>query len=356
MKQRTYIGFSRDHSGSMRHIAQYAARDYNSMLSTIQAAATANNQDTIVSVVTIGVGSSPTVGREIVNSNVHVLNPIPQGGYRADASGTPLFASVFELIKIMKAVPDYNNPDVSFLLMVTTDGQETEDRYRGTELAREIRELQNTDRWTVVFRVPNDGTSKRELMKLGISEGNIFEWGQTERGVQVASTATTEAFTQYFSGRASGMKSTTRFYANMADVDIKEVKKALVDVSTEVQFWPVSQADDQTLIRPFVEGKLNSPMMRGAAFYQLVKLEPRVQANKRIAIRDKNTGAVFAGDAARQMLALPTVGTVRLAPDDMGQFEVYIQSTSVNRKLDAGTSLLYWPGVGKAFQEGPSAS
>ncbi len=80
-----------------------------------------------------------------------------------------------------------------------------------------------------------------------------------------------------------------------------------------------------------------------------------MQANKRIAIRDRTTGTVFAGDAARQMLALPTIGTVRLAPDELGDFDVFIQSTSVNRKLDADTQLMYWKEVGTAFKEGPSA-
>jgi hypothetical protein len=55
------------------------------------------------------------------------------------------------------------------------------------------------------------------------------------------------------------------------------------------------------------------------------------------------------------MLALPTIGTVRLAPDELGDYDVFIQSTSVNRKLDKGTQLMYWPGVGVAFKEGPSA-
>lgn len=351
---KSYIGFSRDHSGSMRSIANAARIDYNDQLKTIQEASTLHNQDTIVSVVTIGQGQRATVGREVVNSNVQVLSPIPQGGYKADAPGTPMIASVFELINIMSRVPDALDPEVSFLVMVTTDGQETENRGRGPELAQKIRELQGTDRWTFVFRVPKGGA--RELAKLGITNVNVFEWDQTERGVQVSTKANTEAFTEYFSGRAKGMKSTTRFYANMADVSITEVKSALVDISAQVTFLPVSQAEDQMVIRPFVEDRTGKPMLRGAAFYELKTLEPRVQANKRIAIRDKATGAVYAGDAARQMLALPTVGTVRLSPDDLGQYKVYIQSTSVNRKLDAGTELMYWPGVGKAFQEGPSAS
>jgi hypothetical protein len=151
------------------------------------------------------------------------------------------------------------------------------------------------------------------------------------------------------------MGSTSRFYANMEGVSVEEARKALIDVSSEVAFYPVSDTEAGTLIRPFVESKTKEPMVRGGAFYQLCKLEPKVQANKRIAIRDKSTGTVFAGDAARTMLALPTIGTVRLAPDELGEWDVFIQSTSVNRKLDSNTSLMYWRGVGKAFKEGPSA-
>jgi hypothetical protein len=351
---KNYIGFSRDHSGSMRSIAHAAMRDYNDQLGTIQAAATLQNQDTIVSVVTIGVGQQAVVGREVMNSNVQVLKPLTH--YPADAGGTPLIASVFELIEIMSRVPDAANEDVSFLAMITTDGQETQQRHRGPELARKIRELQATDRWTFVFRVPKQG-GVRELQRLGlmISGVNVFEWDTTEKGVQVSTKANQEAFTEYFTQRKSGMKRTSRFYANMEDISVDEARKALVDVSSEVAFFPVASSEAGTLIRPFVEKKVREPMVRGGAFYQLVKLEPKVQANKRIAIRDKSTGTVFAGDAARTMLALPTVGTVRLAPDELGEWDVFIQSTSVNRKLDANTSLMYWKGVGKAFQEGPSA-
>lgn len=349
---KNYIGFSRDHSGSMRSIALAAQADYNEQLDAIKTASAVHNQDTIVSVVTMGVGDRGIVGREHVNSNVAVIPKLAR--YVADAGRTPMIDSVFELISIMENVPDAKSDDVSFLVMITTDGQENVSRHRGPELARKIRELQATDRWTFVFRVPKGGV--RELASLGIRDVNVFEWDQTVRGVKQSTEANVEAFTEYYKGRSNGMKSTKKFYASMKDVDISEVKKSLVDVTSEVLFFPVSAADDQTLIRPFVEKKLaGEAMVRGGAFYQLCKTEPKVQANKRIAIRHKTTGVVYAGDAARHMLALPTVGTVRLAPDELGEYEVFIQSTSVNRKLDAGTSLLYWRGVGKAFQEGPSA-
>lgn len=343
---KNYIGMIRDHSGSMYSLARAAQRDYNDTVSAIQAAAVANNQDTIVSVVRCG----GTVQREVVNSNVKVLQPLTS--YSA-SGGTPLFASVLEIISILKAVPDYNDENVSFLVMATTDGQAT-DPENASRLVSAIRELQGTDRFTFVFRVPRGYSS--QLTRYGIQPGNILEWDQTERGMQVAQQANTQAFNEYFVNRGTGMKSTSKFYANLADVDLKDVQTQLTDISGSAQFFPVSSAEHEMQIRDFVESKLNgAPMVKGGAFYQLVKTEPKVQDYKRIAIRSKADGKVYAGDAARDMLALPKIGTCRLAPDELGDFEVYIQSTSTNRKVAAGTNLMYWKDVGVAFKEGPSA-
>ncbi|WP_407304118.1 hypothetical protein [Acinetobacter sp.] len=351
---KTYLSLITDNSGSMRHLAHVAMQDFNEQLATIQGAAKNTNQDIIASHLTIGVGHRAIVGREIVNSNVQVLKPLTH--YPADACGTPMIDAAFEAIKLMESVPDANDPEVSFLLMLTTDGQETESRSRGRELAAKMKQLIATDRWTFVFRVPAK-SGPRELATLGLAIPgiNVYEWELSQKGVVQSTQANVEAFTEYFTGRTQGMKSTTKFYANLQDVSFEDLQKQLVDISSEVQFFDVTSADDQSMIRPFVEKTIGQPMARGAAFYQLNRTEPKVQANKRIAIRDKTTGTVFAGDAARQMLALPTIGTVRLAPDELGDYAVFIQSTSVNRTLDAGTQLMYWPDVGVAFKEGPSA-
>ena len=348
------LGFSRDHSGSMGSLAQAAMRDYNEQIDTVKTAARNLLQPTIVSTVTIGVGRQATVGREIVNMDVEALRPLTH--YPTDATGTPMIKSVFELIDIMSKAPGANDPETSLVVMITTDGQETQARHLGPELARKIRELQATDRWTFVFRVPKQG-GVRELQRLGlmISGVNVYEWELTAKGVAASTAANVTAYQEFFTARTTGQRRTSRFYANMEDVNIDEARKALIDISNEVAFYPVAASEAGTLIRPFVEKKISESMVRGGAFYQLIKLEPKVQSNKRIAIRDRSTGTVFAGDAARTMLALPTVGTVRLAPDELGDWDVFIQSTSVNRKLDANTSLMYWKGVGKAFQEGPSA-
>ena len=90
-------------------------------------------------------------------------------------------------------------------------------------------------------------------------------------------------------------------------------------------------------------------MKRGAAFYLLMKPENEVQDHKQIAIRDKKTGVIYSGVNARQMLGLPYHGTVKVVPGNHGGYDIFIQSTSVNRKLVKGTQVLYWDNVGQQY-------
>lgn len=352
---KNYIGLSRDHSGSMRSIARAAARDYNSKIASISEASTKNNQETIVSVVECGYGSTDRV-RRVITTSVSTLKPIYESDYTTDGRGTPLWDSVGELIEIFESAPDAGNKDVSFLVMAITDGHENaSQKYSAQKLAAKIKELEATDRWSFVFRVPR-GAGRNICTRLGIPEGNIQEWDQTERGVQIAAQRDAEAFTQYFSSRSAGATSTRKFYTDLSKVTSNDVRAALEDVSAEVLIWPVGPKDNSAEIRPFVESRLaGSPMLKGAGFYQLTKTEPAVQDNKKILIRDKTTQAIYYGAAARQMLGLPSYGTVRLAPGNHGNFDIFVQSTSVNRKLSAGTSLVYWADVGTRYKEGPSA-
>jgi hypothetical protein len=119
------------------------------------------------------------------------------------------------------------------------------------------------------------------------------------------------------------------------------------DISSDVTIWPIGPKDNGTWIQHFVERKLpNESYIKGAGFYQLSKSE-KIQDHKQIMIRDKKSGAVYAGHAARQMLGLPDFGEVRVRPGDHGNFDLFVQSTSCNRHLVEGTSLVYW----KAFMK-----
>lgn len=350
---KNYVGISRDHSGSMKRIAKAAARDYNQTIQGIKEAAHEEKIDTIVSVVKCGVrtdGYSAIVETESVNSSIAVLKPLAESAYKADGQSTPLFDSVGKLIEMMESVPDAKDPQVSFTVLVITDGIENDShKWDKHSLSRKIKELQNTDRWSFLFRVPRG--NKYDLMRaLGIPEGNILEWDQTEQGIAASTVATTAGFRSFYSGMKSGKRSTGAFYTDIANVSTREIKATLDDISRQVSFWTVNTPEDGSSIRGFCNKHLGKDMLKGAAFYQLTKTESEVQEYKIIAIADKNTGAVYSGPAARDLLGLPTYGTVKVAPGDHGKYDIFIQSTSVNRKLPQGTRVMYWPNVGTAYK------
>lgn len=83
----------------------------------------------------------------------------------------------------------------------------------------------------------------------------------------------------------------------------------------------------------------------GRGFYELTKSE-KVGLYKEILLCEKETGKLFNGSQVREMLNLsPQVDrrgiNETLKPVFLDKYKVFIQSTSYNRKLMAGTSLLY---------------
>lgn len=345
------IALVRDHSGSMNRISSGAARDYNATITAIKAAAHATAQPTYVSVCELGYEGSTDVRTIISHQPVDALTPLDRYDARG---GTPLWDAVAHAIRQLKTHPLASDPTTAFCVMVTTDGR---DEHSKRETERSIQalmdDLNGTDKWTFVFRVPRDEVNR--LIRMGLPEGNLLPWDQSSASVTATQNATTAAFTEYFSGRAKGMTSTKRFFADLSQVSVKDVRQALDDVRSEITFLPVGPSEHDKAIREFVEDRTGGKLLKGAAFYQLVSTQDAVQAYKLIAIRNKTTSEVFAGPAARQFLKLPTDRSVKLTPTELGEWDVFIQSTSVNRKVVAGTEVLYWTNVGKAFKEGRSA-
>lgn len=335
MKQ--YIGISRDHSGSMASLASTAMQDYNLNINSIKDAAADKNIDTVVSVIKCAFSGYPAKNEfEAINSSVSSLSPLRT--YQTPGSSTPLFDSVGELIEQLEKVPDAGKEDVSFLVMIITDGEENSSRnYTGVSLSQKIKKLQSTDRWTFTFRVPKGYAEN--LTKLGIPRENILEWELSKKGFEEATARTVSAVSNYYGARTRGVRSMSNFYADLSKVTASMLRKELDNITQEVQFFNVVNTEE---IRDFVETKIGRQMVLGTAFYQLSKPE-KVQGYKKIAIRNKKSGAVYEGDNARQLLGIPKADEIKLYPANHQDFDVFIQSTSTNRKLIAGTILLYWP-------------
>lgn len=331
---KNYVGFVNDHSGSMRSIANAAKNDYNNNIQAIKDAASKEMLDTIVSVVALGYPENTQITRQVVISNPHVLKPITDwktNGY------TPLYDAIADMIELFRKLPDALNPDVSFLVMITTDGEEYGSKhYTKAAISDLIKTLQNTGRWTFVCRIPKG--MHHCFYGLGIPAKNIQEWETNTKGMEQVSMQTTQAINSYYSARAAGSKSSTTFFADASQVDVNKLQ----DVTKEISLYKIGDDQMGILIEDFVLTK-RAQYLKGAAFYQLTKTEPRISRDKLILIRDRSTGKFYAGDDARKMINLPLHTNARLHPGDHGNYDIFIQSESLNRKLVAGTGLAYWP-------------
>lgn len=98
--------------------------------------------------------------------------------------------------------------------------------------------------------------------------------------------------------------------------------------------------DSDHEIRELVESN-GLVFQKGRGFYEFTKRET-IQAKKEVIILDQETGDMYEGDAAREVLGLPSGASVDISPNfDRNKYKVFVQSTSVNRKLKGGTIFLY---------------
>ena len=338
------VGILRDHSASMHALTDIAREDFNKLIHELQLG---SNEFLDVSASVI-----ECPGRiSFINTPIESVKPLTT--YGAWGGNTPLYRDVNTLIGQISNL--YTSDDV-VLVLVLTDGADNGSTSYDVMMFREnMTRLKATDRWTFAFRVP-DSIARDRLIQNGVPSGNIQVWETTKKGLEESSVLTRSAVANYTASVASGAStSTDKFYANLSNVSLTDVKSTLRDISQEVLILPVSGAEGQQ-IRAFVEGRIGRAMKKGAAFYQLMKTEPKVQDYKKIIIRSKTSNAIYEGIAARNLLGVPHTGTIKLAPGQHGDFDIFIQSTSVNRSLDKNSQVIYWENTGSDYKTGVSSS
>lgn len=244
--------------------------------------------------------------------------------------------------------------DHAFLLYLFTDGMENRSRRFGPEgLRRRLDGL--AENWTAAGFVP-DQAGERYLRSFGFPAGNVARWdATTDAGVADGVAVMSAATTSFMTARASGVRGSKTLLAGGADqVNAQARKAAGLRVVPKSDYSLINVTEYSTdagtpgvlEIRPFVEHYTRAPYRTGSAFYQLhtvlggTKTAEKIQPQKKIMVRDRKSGRVYAGAAARQLLGLPDNVEVRVKPEDNPKYQIFVQSTSVNRKLVAGTKLL----------------
>lgn len=93
-------------------------------------------------------------------------------------------------------------------------------------------------------------------------------------------------------------------------------------------------------IKAFVQEK-SLTFKKGRGFYQLTKPEV-IQDYKEVIVRRKSDGKIVTGDQVRELLAIPKSSKkFQLDLEAVADFDVFVQSTSVNRVLLPHTEFLY---------------
>jgi len=227
--------------------------------------------------------------------------------------------------------------DHAFLTFVLTDGQENDSRiYRAADLQKRI--FNSPDNWSMGFLVP-DLSGQRYMERLGVLKDSIAIWDlNSASGLNDAASKIQQATDNFMVARSQGVRGTRSVFGTGIDVvNKKTVADNLTPVPTsKYRIFPVKVAGQ---IRDFVLDLGYEKYSQGMAYYHLTKRET-IQASKRIIVVNKKTDEAYWGMEARHLIGLPDNRELRVSPDDNPEYDVYVQSTSVNRKLVPGTNVL----------------
>ncbi|MEE4423314.1 vWA domain-containing protein [Streptomyces bugieae] len=236
--------------------------------------------------------------------------------------------------------------DHSFLTFVLTDGQENASHRcpdapakDPLQLVQAVATMTQTqeDNWTLAVLVP-DQMGKREAMQCGFPKDNIAIWDATStQGLEEAGHVIQQATEKFMVGRTKGIRGSRTVFSTGAETVNKDTIQAAGLTPADPSAYQLIPVDREATIRNWVT-ESGHTFRTGCAFYQLSKSE-KIQARKQIAVLEKKTDRIYTGPQARTLLGLPDM-EVRIKPDHNDGFTIFVQSTSVNRKLIPNTRLL----------------
>lgn len=247
---------------------------------------------------------------------------------------TALIDATVMALNDMDLIPEKYG-DHAHLLYVFTDGQENDSINRHTALAERIQYLANNR--TVAVLVP-DQRGVFEAKRFGFPAQNIAIWdATTAEGINEAGSVVREATNRFMESRVQGVRSSRSIFSTDSSAVNSQTIQAADLKPLPPSTYVLVPVDREGPIKEFVE-RCGYPYRVGTAYYQLSKTE-NIQPQKGVAIVRKNSGEAYMGTEARGLLGLPSM-QVRVKPDYNPEFDVFIQSTSTNRKLIVGTRLL----------------
>ena len=330
-----------DSSQSMQSIkSSSVVSAVNNILDQIKIEATKHKQESFITMFEFGGGVRKWIYDNQPAFNVPHIN---QYQYSPTGRDTPLFSCLGTAIETLEKQPVDSSKDVSYLVYLVSDGQDNSviGKLNPTIVNQMIKDRQAKDNWTFALQIPTNYV-KEFVRNFAVAEGNVQGWNTTSHGLEQAAQATKTGLGSYFTARSMGTRSVSNIYAvDMSNVSVEDLKKNLVDCSHEVIVAPVVLKFNETKlnIKQFAERATGKTYRQGSVLYQLTKTE-EVQSYKKIMIRAKDNGRIFGGQSARNMIGLNTGGNAKIKPGNCGGFDIFVESTSMNRIMTPGTTAL----------------
>jgi len=323
-----HICFVIDASGSMSSLSDSVVKVFEAQIQYLSYMSQQMSQDTRITVYFFNNDVECCVSdRDVVRMPKLDNKYKPHGG-------TALIDGVMKALYDLEQIKDpYCNS--ASLLFCITDGLENNSKTPASELSQKLATLPNN--FTVCCLVP-DQQGVFESKKLGFPANNIQIWNTNAAGLQAAGDSIKSATEAFFNNRAAGIVgSTNLFKLDTSNLTASTVQQTLQELAANTyQIYPV---DADGAIKAFVEAKTGAPYLKGHANYLLNKKE-LIQSYKKIFIRERTSGKVYGGDNARNLLKLPLGQDIEVRPDANNVFDIFVESTSVNRKVVSGTSVL----------------
>ena len=321
-----HIGLMVDNSGSMTNMMQTVNQILSDTVNEFDAGA--KSADQVTKITLWSFNSDVTLLASEMDSSLQL--PIVPKSF----GNTSLRDAIVEGITYFT---QFQGDNEACLLFVITDGQENSShKFSKSELTKIISGKQSN--LTIGVLVP-DVYGVAQVVKEGIPSGNVTTWdATTTQGVEEMGESLVRSTKEYYNLRSTGVRSSTRLF----NTDLSEVSTKLVAKSDtrklrpkDYNLYPVKVP---TRIDDFVVTKTKAPYVVGNAYYRLDKPEI-VQGNKEIVLKNRKTGEVYEGTGARALVGLPTYD-LKATPGHHGEWDIFIQSKSLNRKLFPGSEIL----------------
>lgn len=365
-----HVAFVIDESGSMKYLRNDVPKVFDAQVRWLAELSTTMDQETRVSLYTL---SGSTVTCVLYDQDALRL-PSLVGHYNPD-NGTPLVQAVAKAIEDLGKTPELYG-DHGYLLFALTDGDENASIVPGVDTQRwDVRANRIKaeylsgllgglgENWTVACLVP-DVRSKLMAEQFGFAKGNIAIWDATSaQGLNDAGAEIKAATSSYFDQRAQGTRGTKSLFSTVQAKSVKQEdvdKAALKPVDpNEFMIIPVALSSSSKLeikipnksvtkknpdgikhveIQPFVE-ETGRIYVVGNVYYRLTKSE-KYAFGKGVALVHRTTRKVYRGSECEKLIGLDAATTRIKPPAITDEYEVYVKSTSFNRQIEVGGSVL----------------